>query len=129
MPGSDDGIRPDVTLCLRGIHSKVGLQGDAHYCDATIVVEVKKNPADLVDGVAQLGGYELHVLRNQCDCQGPIGVVVCGSTAHIVIFGLDAVWASTGANLATPAGRHTFIRQLVDRSLCTADRHNYSSTY
>ncbi|KAJ2073677.1 hypothetical protein GGH13_001844 [Coemansia sp. S155-1] len=129
MPGSDDGIRPDVTLCLRGIHSKVGLQGDAHYCDAAIVVEVKKTPADLGNGVTQLSRYELHVLRNQCDSRSPIGMVVCSSTAYIVIFGLDAVWASTGANLATPAGQHTFIRQLVGWSLCTADNRDYSSTY
>ncbi|KAJ2428572.1 hypothetical protein GGF41_001336 [Coemansia sp. RSA 2531] len=126
--GADDGIRPDITLCLRGIDSIVGLQGGAHYCDATIVVEVKADPDDLIDGVAQLGRYELHVLRSQCDCRGPIGIVVCGSTAYIVVFGNDNVWMSTGANLATVDGRRAMIAQVVNWSLCTIDRLGRDST-
>ncbi|KAJ2752499.1 hypothetical protein GGI19_003790 [Coemansia pectinata] len=128
LAGSDDNIRPDVALCLRDINIRVERQANPHYCDTVIVVECKENQTQFVKAVAQLGRYILHVLRNQCDNRSPIGMVVCRSTAYVVVFGNDAVWVSTGANLATDDGRQTLIAQVVHWTLCSIDRLGLDTT-
>ncbi|KAJ2037947.1 hypothetical protein IW146_009330 [Coemansia sp. RSA 922] len=122
LEGSDETLLPDVTLCFEPVGTVVAPQAHNHYCFAGIIVECKKLPTGFQPGLKQLSTYTLEMFRNQLDRKDAIGMVLYGTFAKVVVFGLDAVWASTGANLATPAGRRTFIRQLVDWSTCPVYR-------
>ncbi|KAJ1813368.1 hypothetical protein LPJ60_006351, partial [Coemansia sp. RSA 2675] len=78
MHGADDATRPDIAICSRPIDTVVEHQPNACYQDTFLIVEVKR--ADHFGGVVdQLGGYDLHLLRNQCDVRYPIGLTICGT--------------------------------------------------
>ncbi|KAJ2254382.1 hypothetical protein GGI13_002189 [Coemansia sp. RSA 455] len=128
LPGCDDHTHPDIALCMRDFNTNVDLQQDPHYMDTGFIVEVKRYQNMFGEGVRQMGTYMLHMLRNQLDRRYAIGVTLCGTIAKVVVYGHDAVWASTGADLNTDAGRRVFIRQVVDWSLCTTDRIGLDST-
>ncbi|KAJ2253561.1 hypothetical protein GGI13_002627 [Coemansia sp. RSA 455] len=122
LEGSDENLLPDVTLCFEAVNTVVAPQAHNHYCFAGIIVECKKLPTGFQAGLRQLSTYTLEMFRNQLDRKDAVGMVLFGTFVKVVIFGLDAVWASTGADLAIPAGRYTFIRQLVHWSTCSIDR-------
>ncbi|KAJ2874122.1 hypothetical protein GGH93_002666 [Coemansia aciculifera] len=128
MPGCDDDTRPDISLCTRDIGINVEYQQNAHYQDTSFIIEVKSHRRLFGEAVRQMGTYMLHMFRNQLDRRDAIGVTLCGTIAKVVVFGHDAVWASTEADLNTGPGRRTLIAQIVDWSLCSTDRLGLDST-
>ncbi|KAJ2743115.1 hypothetical protein GGI20_004001, partial [Coemansia sp. BCRC 34301] len=94
---------------------------DTHYQHVDLVIEAKTNDTDATSAVEQIIKYMQNMLAQQHDRRYAIGLTICNTMAKFVICSPSLVVASTAMNLGTRAGCESFIRLMVDLSVCSVD--------
>ncbi|KAJ2084765.1 hypothetical protein IW138_006579, partial [Coemansia sp. RSA 986] len=133
LEGADDRDRIDIGLTV-----KDDIAPGSPYRDSTMpdyskmlaLIEAKHSNTkqQQCDAYAQLFKYSRHIYVNQHDRRFVWGLTVCGSTFCICLLGYKRMVSSAPIDVATPDGRETLVKWLVNMSLCERDRLGYDPT-
>ncbi|KAJ2778245.1 hypothetical protein H4R18_004721, partial [Coemansia javaensis] len=130
--GCDEEIRVDTALVVRRDTSEAAdLASEKSRPvsrDVFAYTEIKGAVTELHNAYEQLLQYSRQIYQSQHNRRFAWGLVVCATTAHLVLLTTDHAVASDAMDLATAAGRQAFLRVLVDLSFCSEAQLGYDPT-